>query len=250
MNKGSFGGQGFASAALQRPLEAELRNKYGSDFKYIVMSRWDEGHILSAGETKISQVGRFMQPDAPDMLSLEMLKGTRAGLKDPSSILLSASAAKAIFGDADPLDKMMRIDNQMDVKVTGVYKDLPHSTEFSNVKFLSSWDLLLAHNKWMKDAADDWGNSSFLIYVQLQPIQLLKPFLRESKMQRMTTWKRWIKRKISDFSKSHESLAFVFRMEGWKERRRAHPVCLDVQRYWCICIVACLHQLHEPKYCP
>jgi hypothetical protein len=102
MNKGSFGGQGFASAALQRPLEAELRNKYGSDFKYVVMSRWDEGHILSAGETKISQVGRFMQPDAPDMLSLEMLKGTRAGLKDPSSILLSASAAKAIFGDADP----------------------------------------------------------------------------------------------------------------------------------------------------
>jgi ABC-type antimicrobial peptide transport system permease subunit len=64
---------------------------------------------------------------------------------------------------------MMRIDNQMDVKVTGVYKDLPHSSEFSNVKFLSSWDLLLAHNKWMKDAADDWGNSSFLIYVQLQP---------------------------------------------------------------------------------
>jgi ABC-type antimicrobial peptide transport system permease subunit len=169
MIKGSFGGQGFASAALQRPLEAELRNKYGSDFKYVVMSRWDEGHILSAGETKISQVGRFMQPDAPDMLSLEMLKGTRAGLKDPSSILLSASAAKAIFGDADPVDKMMRIDNQMDVKVTGVYKDLPHSSEFSNVKFLSSWDLLLAHNKWMKDAADDWGNSSFLIYVQLQP---------------------------------------------------------------------------------
>jgi hypothetical protein len=40
MNRGSFGGQGFASTALPRPLEAELRNKYGRDFKHIVMSRW------------------------------------------------------------------------------------------------------------------------------------------------------------------------------------------------------------------
>jgi putative ABC transport system permease protein len=118
-------------------------------------------HILSAGDTRISQMGRFMQADAPEMLSLEMLGGTRAGLKDPSSILLSASAAKALFGDADPLDKMMRIDNQMDVKVTGVYKDIPHSSEFRNIKFLSSWDLMLSHNKWMADAVDEWGNSSF-----------------------------------------------------------------------------------------
>jgi ABC-type antimicrobial peptide transport system permease subunit len=110
-----------------------------------------------------------MQADAPEMLSLEMLGGTRAGLKDPSSILLSASAAKALFGDADPLDKMMRIDNQMDVKVTGVYKDIPHSSEFRNIKFLSSWDLMLSHNKWMADAVDEWGNSSFMMYVQLQP---------------------------------------------------------------------------------
>ncbi|HTE25842.1 ABC transporter permease [Flavitalea sp.] len=97
-----------------------------------------------------------------------MLSGTRSGLRDPSSILLSASTAKALFGDADPLNRMMRIDNQMDVKVTGVYKDLPHNTEFSSMKFLSSWDLLLSHNKWMMDGTD-WGNSSFLIYVQLQP---------------------------------------------------------------------------------
>src|SRR5688500_4129880 len=111
MSKGSFGGQGFSSSSLPRPLESELRNKYGNNFKNIVMSRWNEGHILSVGNKKISQVGRFMQAGAPEMLSLEMIKGTWAGLKDPSSIMLSASAAKALFGDLDPLDKMMRIDN-------------------------------------------------------------------------------------------------------------------------------------------
>ena len=34
---------------------------------------------------------------------------------------------------------------------------------------MSTWDLLMANNKWMEEAKDQWGNSSFLMYVQLQP---------------------------------------------------------------------------------
>ncbi len=42
------------------------------------------------------------------MLTLEMLKGTNEGLKDPNSILLAASTAKALFGDAEPVGKLMK----------------------------------------------------------------------------------------------------------------------------------------------
>ena len=169
MIKSNFNGQGFSTVSLPRPLEQELRTKYGRNFKNIVMSRWNEGHILSAGNKKLSQTGRFMQVEAPEMLSLKMLSGNWSGLKDPHSIILSSSLAKAFFGDDDPMNKMMRIDNQMDVKVTGIYEDLPHNTEFKDVKFISTWDLLLANNKWMQEASDQWDNSSFLMYVQLQP---------------------------------------------------------------------------------
>ncbi len=170
MVKGNFNGQGFSDVEVARPLEFELRNKYGSAFKNIVMSRWTEEHILSVGDKKISQGGRFMQQDAPEMLTLQMLKGSWGGLKDPHSIMLSASTSKALFGDENPVDKMLRIDNQMDVKVTGVYQDLPANIEeFRELQFLSTWDLLMANNKWMEGAKNQWGNSSFLMYVQLQP---------------------------------------------------------------------------------
>ena len=168
MIKGNFNGQLFSSHSLPRPLEQELRNKYGRNFEQIVMSRWNEGHILSAGDKKLSQTGKFMQEGAPEMLSLKMLGGNWNGLKDPHSIILSSSAAKSLFGDDDPMNKMMRIDNEMDVKVTGIYEDLPHNTEFKDVKFISTWDLMIANKKWMQEAADQWGNSSFLMYVQLQ----------------------------------------------------------------------------------
>jgi len=165
----NFNGQRGSSHSLVRPLEQELRNKYGRYFKHIVMSRWNEGHILSAGDKKLSQTGRFMQEGAAEMLSLKMLGGSWNGLKDPHSIILSSSAARSLFGDEDPMNQMMRIDNQMDVKVTGIYEDLPHNTEFNDIKFISTWDLLMANNKWMQEASDNWGNSSFLMYVQLQP---------------------------------------------------------------------------------
>ena len=103
------------------------------------------------------------------MLSLTMIKGTRNGLADPSSIMLSESVAEAIFGDEDTINKTMKIDNTMEVQVMGVYKDLPYNTEFKNLKFISSWDLLMANNDWMNNARDRWENNSFVMYVQLQP---------------------------------------------------------------------------------
>ena len=168
-SKGSLDGKTTVSESKPRPLEFELRNKYGSSFKHIVMSRWTEDRILSFGEKKLTKSGRFMQPGAPDMLSLEMIKGSRSGLKDPSSVLISSSTEKALFGDEDAMGKSIRIDNAMNVKVTGVYKDLPNNCQFARVNFIAPWDLLVANQKWMDEAADDWDNYSFLIYVQIQP---------------------------------------------------------------------------------
>jgi putative ABC transport system permease protein len=155
--------------SLPRPLEFELRNKYGSYFKHIVMSFWEGDHILSIGDKKITTTGRFMQAGAPEMLSLKMLGGTWAGLKDPSSIMISASTAKALFGKENPINKILRINNKMEVKITGVYEDIAYNSEFRNTKFLSTWDLWMANNDWMKNARDNWSNNSFLIHVQIQP---------------------------------------------------------------------------------
>src|SRR6476620_2362633 len=117
MNVGNFNGQRFASDNIQIPLEKVLRTNYGNQFKQIVLSRYPQDEVLTVGDTKVKQSGRIMQEGAPELLSLEMMKGTRSGLHDPSSILLSASAAKALFGDRDPMDQTVKISNKVFVKV-------------------------------------------------------------------------------------------------------------------------------------
>src|SRR5476649_358375 len=86
------------------PLGYKLRQNYNGDFKYVVLSR-TENHVISYGDKKLSQQGNFMQPEAPDMLTLKMIRGSRAGLTDPSSIMLSSSLAKALFNNADPVNR-------------------------------------------------------------------------------------------------------------------------------------------------
>jgi putative ABC transport system permease protein len=102
-----------------------------------------------------------------DMLSLKMLKGSRAGLKDPYSILLSESVAIAFFGNADPVNKTLKLDNKVDVKVTGVYEDLPYNTSFREVTFLLPWELYLIRETWIKKMENPWGSNFTQTFAQL-----------------------------------------------------------------------------------
>ncbi len=171
MVKGNDAKEGpFINNAVQYPLATELQTNYKNNFKHIIRASWAQEYILSAGEKKLSGTGQFMDEGAPEMLTLKMLKGTRSGLKDPHSIILSASIANALFGNIDPIDQTMLINNKMNVKVTGVYDDLPVNTQFTDIKFFSAWNLWVSENDWIqKRATNDWHNHFLKIYAEIMP---------------------------------------------------------------------------------
>jgi putative ABC transport system permease protein len=162
----SNGTRGFGYA-MSIPVGRALQKNYGSVFKYVVLSSWDVEHILTAGDNKLSFHGIYLDKEAPAMLTLRMRQGSYDALNDPHSILLAASAAKALFGNSDPLGKAMRIDNKLDVKVTGVYEDMPYTGEFGPAKFIAPWDLYVTSERWILPSADQWDNNSFQLFVQL-----------------------------------------------------------------------------------
>ena len=149
------------------PLAEELRKNYGSDFKQVVLSTGINDHILSHDDKKLTKSGAFFEKNAPELFTMKMLRGNLNCLSDPSSIILSASSARAYFGNDDPLNKVMKIDNQMTVKVSGVYEDFPRNSSFADVNFMSTWDLLYNGTPWIKTMEDPWRPNAFVVYVQL-----------------------------------------------------------------------------------
>ena len=120
MQHQTFNGVTGTQTSLPYLMGDELKKNYGSNFKYVSMASWTNDHILAVGEKKITKSGNYLEPQITEMLSLHMLKGTRQALKDIHGIILSASTAKAMFGNADPMNKTLKIDNKFDVTVAGV----------------------------------------------------------------------------------------------------------------------------------
>ncbi len=148
------------------PLADELRTHYGTNFKTVVMGSQLHDHILTAGEKLLTKSGGFFEAKAPILLDLTMTAGSRDALHDPASILLAESVAKACFGNADPINQFIKLDNDQIAKVTGVYKDLPANSAFADLGFVASWQLL--YKAWgMQGWPDPWRANAFHIFVEL-----------------------------------------------------------------------------------
>ncbi len=143
-----------------------LRKNFGSDFKQVVMSSYPSGHVLTYKDKKFNIEGNYMDAGAPSMLSLEMTKGTQNGLTNIYSIILSESVAMDLFGNEDPINKIIRIENKADVQVTGIYRDLPFNSDFRNLRFIAPWNLYLTIFPGLK-IDNPWNNNNFLTYVQI-----------------------------------------------------------------------------------
>lgn len=163
MQNQTYEGEVETSSSQSLQLGPELRDNYGSYFKHVVMSSFSQSPILSFEEKVLTKTGYFMEADAPEMLSLNMLRGTRAGLQNSHSILLSESTAYALFGDGDPMGEIVKIDKQFGVKVTGVYEDLPDNSSFNDLLFIAPLNLLVKSG----NRNLGWVNNWLEVYVQL-----------------------------------------------------------------------------------
>jgi putative ABC transport system permease protein len=145
------------------PLEAELRLRCPADFKDLALIA-EGGHVLAMGDKKIEQWGMWAEPAFPVMFTFHMVKGSRDALRDPSNVLLNQTLARSLFGDADPMSKTILVDGRTEMKVGGVYEDLPENTRFHGNAFLLAWGNKANHGT-MSDA--DWSDHHFELYAQL-----------------------------------------------------------------------------------
>ncbi len=168
MENSTHGNETSSFQSMPVPLAADLRTKFNQEFKKVALASWNFSNIFSYGDKKLSKDGMFVQPDLPAIFSLTMIKGTWHGIDDPTSILINQSFARALFGDADPINKVVKIDNKKTLKVTGVFQDFPNNCEFRDVSFLAPWAYYQNDEQWIKNDETNWDDNSFQIYAQLQ----------------------------------------------------------------------------------
>ena len=137
--------------------EVEQIIRFGSFFGGCMLSHGEKGYQ----EEQIFYVDKELF----EVFDYELVSGEKEKvLAEPFSIILSETTAQKYFGQEDPMGKTLKVDEQYDVKVTGIYKDSPQTTHLTADALIS---METAKSVLSKRVLSSWGESRFYTYMLL-----------------------------------------------------------------------------------
>jgi putative ABC transport system permease protein len=127
-------------------------------------------HGLMVGDKKLFPVGLQITPNFLKTFRYPFVSGNAdAALKDPYSIVLTESTAKALFGNVNAINKIVRVDNRDNLRVTAVLKDM-RSNSSMHFDYLIPFNYMELTQGWVKPPrTSSFADNVFVIYAILKP---------------------------------------------------------------------------------
>jgi len=162
------------SQGVPQPLGKTFRNDFAlAEQTARVISFHDNLITIIQG----NQVKKFNEEDGVafteagyfDILNFPLLKGDKKTvLVKPGEAIVTEKTARKYFGDADPIGKVIRLDNKVNFTITGVLKDLPANTDRKQQVYVSYGNM---DEYTDKRREDNWGG----VFSGSEVFTLLKP---------------------------------------------------------------------------
>lgn len=192
--------------------------------------------LFALGDKTINETGNYADPDIFPMLDLPFVSGSGANaFRQLHSVVINQTMARKFFGEADPMGKLLRMNNEQDYTVTGVFKDLPKNSTFQ-FQWLAPMANIDHKQPWM----DIWGANWARTYVELASSANLNA----------------INQKLSHYIASktkatNTTVCFLFSMNDWNLHSNFTNGKMDGGRIqyvrifsfiaWIILLIACIN---------
>ncbi|GAA4307096.1 ABC transporter permease [Compostibacter hankyongensis] len=162
-NRSTYEGKTSAWDITAAPLGPALKKDF-PEIQAFARTYWPEPHLFNYKEQRLTATGLSVDAAFLTMFSFPLLEGNAGhALDDVNAIVITRKLARKLFGDQDPINRMIRLDDTTTLKVTGVLKDLPANTQF-DFEYLLPW----AHLK-ETYRIPGWEAPSYNTYVVLRP---------------------------------------------------------------------------------
>ncbi|MEX2116750.1 MAG: ABC transporter permease [Bacteroidota bacterium] len=151
------------------PFGPLMKNDFPETVLDVVRFRSIGTPLVSHGENHF-QEGRFFFVDSTvfSMFSWPLLQGDPGSvLTEPNTVVLSESTARKYFGSDDAMGKTLRVNQQSDLKVTGVMRDFPRQSHFTAdilVSYITFENIVGKQN-----LERNWGSNNFATYILVPP---------------------------------------------------------------------------------
>lgn len=164
------------TATTPYPMPAAMRDQIPGVIGMTRLYTWSL--TLTSGDRQFAQNIDVVDPEFFKVIRLPLIMGDAGSVfRQPESIVLSRSAAKKYFGDADPIGRLVTADEgncdshvatcpQVSLRVTGIVGDLPHNTQLVGDAFIPTNSLA---DPIPENLKEDWFSQDGFAYVRLAP---------------------------------------------------------------------------------
>jgi putative ABC transport system permease protein len=113
----------------------------------------EKAYIFTEDVKIVDQNMLYVDSSFFKVFDVKMIQGDADdALVPPHSVVVSRSQARAYFGDADPMGKILYFNERLPFTITGVFEDIP-STSSIDFDFLLSWSTM-PFNGWISKDGD------------------------------------------------------------------------------------------------
>ncbi len=182
--EGRFNGRDFTGAQNPAPSGATFRDQIPQIEERLRFR--NAGSWIVKYEDKVFNENEVIYTDETffDVFQVNLLKGNeKEALLRKNQVVISESMAKKYFGDEDPMEKILRFDNDEDFMVAGVYEDIPGNSHFQ-------FDMLLSFiTREDEYSSQQWLNQNYETYLTLNPnsnIEDVEGLMNEIAVEKMS----------------------------------------------------------------
>ncbi len=149
------------------PAAIALKAEY-PEVEHAARMYWSSNQLLTHKDKSLKSNGNEVDPSFLQLFDFPLVGGSAAhALDGQRNIVLTEKLAKRLFGDENPLEQLVMLDNEELYKVTAVLQDLPSYTDF-DFTYLIPLDTK-AYNS-------SWNTNTYYTYIRLRPETDLEAF--------------------------------------------------------------------------
>ena len=145
-------------------LAPSVRSDFPEDAKVTIVRNYDR-QVRYKNRQFYEKRFLYVETQFLEIFSFPVVRGdTKTALKEPYTVMITRNMAQKYFGEEDPVDKTININNEQDYRITGILENVPDNSHLK-FDFLASFSTLLS--TWGQNQLTSWQNSSVWTYIQL-----------------------------------------------------------------------------------
>lgn len=164
MRIGERNGERQAIPYLSAPYATALQSDFEDQIKHTVRVMVSGGLVSRENNAFTEKKIYFADENFFQVFDFELISGNKDKvLMEPGNVVLTEATAKKYFGNEDPVGKILTLDKTIQLKVSGIARNIPANSHLS-------FDLIAPISMYNSEEwFSVWNNNNLFTYVQLNP---------------------------------------------------------------------------------